>query len=135
LSNPNQPNPNEQKNEDQYKKYIDAMSPIDLGVVLSSLDGVGNYNGLIIVATTNCIEKIDKAIYRDMRLTPMEFKQMRKIDCQNVIKMYFGECDDVINNIIVDRKITPSKLVFLCSTYNHLPIREFATEILSPYFT
>jgi SpoVK/Ycf46/Vps4 family AAA+-type ATPase len=112
----------------------ESLSPIDLGVVLSSLDGVGNYNGLIIVATTNCIDKIDKAVYRDMRLTPLEFNLLRKIDCENILKMYFGDYEPKYNSIIVDRKMTPSKLVSLCSTYSHYNVDQFFTEILEQHF-
>ena len=95
------------------------QSKLTIGAVLSKLDGICNYNGLIIVATTNHIDKLEPALYRDMRLTPIEFKKLRIIDCINIIKSYFcvDNSDYSLENIIKDRHITPARLVLLCSTY------------------
>jgi len=73
---------------------LSQNNKINLGTLLSNLDGISNYNGLIIVATTNYIDKLDPALYRHLRLTPFEFKHLRKIDCINIIKSYFGDYDD-----------------------------------------
>jgi len=111
-----------------------TKSKIDIGVILSNLDGVGNYNGLIIVATTNYIDKIDKSLYRDMRLTATEFKPLRKIDCENIIQKFFGNIEQKYKDIIPDRKIIPSTLINLSCSYNHLNIEDFFENVLQKYF-
>jgi hypothetical protein len=107
---------------------------INLGTLLSKLDGIGNYNGLIIIGTTNCIDKLDPALYRELRLTPIEFKQLRKYDCIKIIESYFGKYDDNLNNLIKDRIITPTKLISLCQTYDNIPIEQFFNEKLINFF-
>ena len=43
------------KTQECLNKKID--DELNLGTILSRTDGIGNYNGLIIVATTNCKDK------------------------------------------------------------------------------
>lgn len=92
---------------------------INLGSLLSKLDGIGNYNGLIIIGTTNHIETLDPALYRELRLTPIEFKQLRKEDSIKLINSYFGSDYNLsYNEIIKDRYFTPTKLITLCQKYD-----------------
>ena len=107
---------------------------INLGTLLSKLDGIGNYNGLIIIGTTNCIDKLDPALYRELRLTPVEFKQLRKCDCIKIIQSYFGSYNPELNNIIQDRIITPTKLISLCQTYDNISAEQFFKEKLVEFF-
>ena len=108
---------------------------LNIGTILSKLDGIANYNGLIIVATTNYINKIEPAIYRDMRLSPIEFKQLRYDDCLNIIISYFNDIDkNYIEKIIKDRIITPARLILLCSTYNNMSSKSFIDDILVKEF-
>jgi len=105
---------------------------INLGTLLSKLDGIGNYNGLIVVGTTNYIDRLDPALYRELRLTPIKFDKLRKEDCINIIKSYFEtDYNDELNNIIIDRKITPTKLIHLCHQYENIKIDDFFNNILS----
>ncbi len=62
---------------------------LNLGCVLSRLDGIGNYNGLKIIAATNCKDKLSPALYRHGRLTPMFFDYCRKEDIINMIEHYY----------------------------------------------
>jgi AAA+ superfamily predicted ATPase len=108
---------------------------INLATLLSKLDGIGNYNGLIIVGTTNNINRLNPVLYRDLRLTPIEFKQLRKCDCIDIIQSYFGsDYNQLLNEIIQERKITPSKLVSLCQTYDNLTVEEFFADKLIDLF-
>lgn len=94
---------------------------LNLGTILSKFDGINNYNGLIIMATTNNIDKINPTIYRDMRLTLIKIDALRKKDCINIIKTYFN-IDNIIDDIIEkipDKKIFASKLVNLCMMYEN----------------
>jgi len=103
--------------------------------LLSKLDGIGNYNGLIFVGTTNCIDKLDPALYRELRMTPIEFKKLRKVDCIEIIESYFGKIVDTnLFEIIKDNKITPVKLITLCQVNEHLAINDFFNKILFDYF-
>ena len=107
---------------------------INLATLLSKLDGIGNYNGLIIVGTTNCIEKLDPALYRELRLTPIEFTYLRKCDCVEIIQSYFDLSDKTIceelYNLIPDRKIIPTTLISLCQTHDHLSFEDFLKTTL-----
>ena len=72
---------------------LNLLSPnekdkICLGTILSRLDGVGSYNGVIIIATTNCIDKISPAVYRHGRLNPMLYDHMRKEDIEEMINYF-----------------------------------------------
>jgi hypothetical protein len=62
---------------------------INLGILLSRLDGIGNYNGLIIMATTNCKEDLSPALYRDGRLNPILYDYASKKDIVNIIEQYY----------------------------------------------
>lgn len=109
-------------------------TPLNIGSILSCFDGIGNYNGLIIVATTNNIDKIHPSLYRDLRLTPIEFKKLRKIDCINIIESYFGKINNYqLTNIINDYVISPTKLINLCQNNEHLNINDFFNTILINY--
>lgn len=104
---------------------------INLGTLLSKLDGIGNYNGLIVIGTTNHINKLDPALYRELRLTPIKFDKLRKEDCIKIIQSYFGSnYDEKLNDILVDRKITPTKLIHLCHQYEDININEFFNKVL-----
>ena len=76
------------------KKIIDKNNcekndKINMSFILSKLDGLGNYNGLIIIATTNNIDKIHPALYRDMRMTKLYFSYMKKRNIIDMIEKYF----------------------------------------------
>ncbi len=137
----------DEKNSDDSNKNINALeilsglmtvetnntnANLSLGTILSKLDGIGNYNGLITIATTNNIGNLDPALYRDMRLTPFEFKKLRKIDIINIIKTYFNNYDDFndkYENKIIDRSITPTKLINLCQINENNTFEEFFIEL------
>ncbi len=87
---------------------------ICLGSILSRLDGVGSYNGVIIIATTNCIKKLSPAIYRHGRLNPIYFDYMRKQDIKEMIENYYSiklNEDQILNIPDIDKKIAPSSLL------------------------
>jgi hypothetical protein len=77
------------------KEYmsIDSCKPngddsINLGSLLSRLDGIGNYDGLITIATTNCIEKLDSALKRPGRLDPYLFDYANKSNIIDIIEKF-----------------------------------------------
>jgi hypothetical protein len=108
-----------------------TQQKLNLGTLLSKLDGIGNYNGLIIIGTTNYIDKLDPALYRELRLTPIEFKKLRKTDCIGLIQSYFGSnYDKELNNILKDRHFTPTKLISLCQKYDNETVEYFFNNVL-----
>jgi hypothetical protein len=119
----NSPLPNIESNNDSSK--------LNIGNILSKLDGIGNYDGVIIVATTNYKDRLDPALYRELRLTPMHFTYLRKSDAIEIIEKFFQTslCKE-LKDTIPDRKITPAKLVFLCEKHETMIVNDFIRDIL-----
>ena len=103
---------------------------INLGALLSKFDGISNYNGKVIIATTNHKDKIDSAVCRPLRLTPVYFTFCRKIDIENIIKKFYV---DQKFEIDFDLTITPAKLTFMCEMYNNEPVSVLIDELKQIY--
>jgi AAA+ superfamily predicted ATPase len=101
------------KEIERIEEKITNPDKLSLGTLLSRFDGIGNYDGLIIIATTNKIESLDKALYREMRLTPIKFEYCRKKDIIDMIEDYYKVklLEDEMN--IPEIKIIPAKLKVL----------------------
>jgi ATP-dependent 26S proteasome regulatory subunit len=112
-----------------------TQQKLNMATLLSKLDGIGNYNGIILIGTTNHLDKLDSALYRDLRLTPVHFQALRKQDCIKIIQSYFGSYDIQLNEILKDRVITASKLVSLCHTWDFMNINDFFKYKLAPIFS
>ncbi len=92
---------------------IKANDSICLGTLLSRLDGVGSYNGIVIVATTNCIDQLSPAIYRHGRLNPVRFDFMRQTDIIKMIEAFYSVqlTDDQIMKLPTqEHEITPASM-------------------------
>ena len=95
-----------------------SNSKLQLDVILSQLDGISNYDGLIIIATTNNKEKLDPALYRELRLTPIEFLYLRREDVRHIIERFWNcSLPEKKGAAIADRVYSPSKLVYLCDKF------------------
>jgi hypothetical protein len=109
---------------------------LNLGIMLSRLDGIGNYNGLIIIGATNDIDKLDPALYRELRLTGIHFNYCRREDIIAMIETFY---DEKLNKkellVIPDRnaKISPAKVKFLLEKYENNKTN--LIEYLSKYKT
>lgn len=98
---------------------------LNIGKVLSKFDGICNYDGLIIVATTNYKEKLDPALYRELRLTPIYFTFLRQSDAIEIIEKFFQvKLNQEQIDLIPERKITPAKLVFLCEKHDDCDVND-----------
>jgi SpoVK/Ycf46/Vps4 family AAA+-type ATPase len=98
------------------------LDKLSLGTLLSRLDGIGNYDGIIIIGTTNCIEKLSPALYRDGRLELVKFDYCRKQDIQNIINEYFPNklTEAQIENLPdVCNKIAPSTIIKYIQDYEY----------------
>jgi SpoVK/Ycf46/Vps4 family AAA+-type ATPase len=109
-------------------KIKDALN---IGNILSMLDGICNYSGIIIVAITNNKDDLPNALCRDLRLTPVYFTYMRKEDVINLIENFFNiildeeQCDK-----IPDRKLSPARCRLLCEKYENVLINEFIEKLI-----
>jgi SpoVK/Ycf46/Vps4 family AAA+-type ATPase len=95
---------------------------LNLGMMLSRLDGIGNYNGLIIIATTNHKEKLDPAMYRELRLSPVFFDYSRKDDIIMMVETFYGISLSLKEKMkIPDRNtcISPAKVRYLLEKYEN----------------
>lgn len=75
------------------RELVTIMAPpdkISLHTILSRLDGVGNYDGLVFVATTNYIENIDHALCRSGRLTPIMFDYISYSELNEMCEKVYG---------------------------------------------
>jgi ATP-dependent 26S proteasome regulatory subunit len=96
------------------KKEIDDK--INLGFILSKLDGIGNYNGIIFIACTNHLDKLDKALYRDGRLSLIHFDYLSNIEANNIIqKIYSTKI-----NLNIKNPISHSTFINLINQSNNL---------------
>jgi hypothetical protein len=62
---------------------------LSLEFVLSQLDGISSFPGLIIIATTNYIDRIPEQLCRYGRLTPLYFGYMVKNEIIEMIEFYY----------------------------------------------
>lgn len=95
------------------KAQKEEEDKLSLGSMLSRLDGIGSYNGILFVATTNCIEKLDPALYRYGRLDPIHFTFLRKEDIIGMIEQSYKTKlseEQVANLPTFENKLAPSKL-------------------------
>jgi len=130
-------------NEDTTLSLVSAISKeillsdnkdneLDIAKILSSLDGIGNYNGLVIVGTTNYLDKLDPAIYRELRLTPIHFRELRKCDVIGIIEKYFDEkMSEEQKEKIIDRYVSPAKCIHNCQIFEKKGIDELLKHLFN----
>lgn len=110
------------EDKDEKIEFATTKSVIEdefnLGSFLSRLDGIGNYEGMIMVATTNNIDNLDPALYRELRLTPVKFDYCRKEDIKKMIEKFYDiEVSDEEMEYIPDRKVSPAKMKLWLEQY------------------
>lgn len=122
-------------NDESKKNPIINTNPDDklnIGTLLSKFDGIGTYHKLIIVATTNYIDKIDPSLCRELRLTKINFTKLRKQDCVEIIEKFFDTklTPEQIDKI-PDRAIVPAKLIYNIEKYLDDSIDNLISEIFA----
>jgi len=118
-------NDNKSKNENNDDEYckVTSKDKLSFGTLLSRLDGIGNYYGLIMIATTNSIKNIDESLYRDGRLSLIKFNYASINDIKNIIEYYYSEPLD--SNLIEKLKILDNKI-------SHAKLRYRLEEFTNP---
>ena len=97
---------------------------LSLDTLLSRFDGIGNYAGLIIIGTTNNKNNIDPALYRDGRLSLVEFNYASIDDIQNIIKQYY-QIEQIEPEIfqriqLLNQKISHAQLRYKLEQYDDI---------------
>lgn len=67
---------------------------LNIGIVLSKLDGNENQEGSVIIATCNDISKLDPALYRNGRLKLIELKYAGQEEIAQMIEKY---CENILS--------------------------------------
>lgn len=109
---------NRKDDNNEEKKIYDKLN---LGVVLSRLDGIGEYGGMIIIATANDITKLNPALYRNLRLSPIEFNYLRNVDISKLIEKFYNiklSSDEISKLPDRNTKIAPTDFITLMLKYN-----------------
>jgi SpoVK/Ycf46/Vps4 family AAA+-type ATPase len=94
IINPENKNDNE-SNPTKNFLNLNKDDKLNIGIVLSKLDGNENQDGLVIIATCNDISKLDPALYRNGRLKLIELKYAGRQEITQMIEKY---CEIVLNN-------------------------------------
>ena len=84
-------------------KSISQPDDLNLGSLLSQLDGIGNSNsnGLLTIATTNHLHLLDPALYRDGRLNLYNLENASTVDIVNMFeKRYAIKPFEIKNNYV-----------------------------------
>ena len=85
------------------------LAEINLGELLQQLDGIIQADNVIIIGTTNHIERIDKALLRPGRFDHLiEFGYIDEDEFNDFLKFYFDK--DLREQNIKIKKITPAEL-------------------------
>lgn len=102
------------------KEYESIFKPrLTLSDVLQLFDGIYRATGVIIVITTNNLNKLDPALTRPGRIThKINMREMTKENAHELINYYFPDNTSAIINekfdMIEDYTITPAKMENMC---------------------
>jgi DNA replication protein DnaC len=85
---------------DNMVKSISQLDNLNLGSLLSQLDGIGNNNnnGLLTIATTNHLHLLDPAMYRDGRLNLYNLENASTVDIVNMFEKRYTKIPFEIKN-------------------------------------
>jgi ATP-dependent Zn protease len=131
TKNNNENDSNKIENKDLSRKNSHKSEDrLSLNTILSRLDGIGNYNGLIIIATSNNINNLDTALYRDGRLSLVNFDNATMEDITNIIEKYYNIKlnDEQIELVKKINNIPHSKLIFRLELYDD--VNEFISSFI-----
>ncbi|MCC5731012.1 AAA family ATPase, partial [Klebsiella pneumoniae] len=91
----------------------DDREDVTLGGLLNVLDGQMTPHGCIFGLTTNYLDRLDKAIYREGRVECLEeLGYMDNFQLRNLYKHFFKkDPDNTVPTITPDHKITPAMII------------------------
>jgi ATP-dependent 26S proteasome regulatory subunit len=97
-------------------KFVGNVDTINLDTLLSRLDGIGSYQGMVIVATTNRKNNLPPALCRHGRLTPMLFDLLEKEKIEEMIETYYKVKLTKSQRSLIKGKKAPSELQYMFET-------------------
>ena len=97
-------------------KFVSNVDTINLDTLLSRLDGIGSYQGMVIVATTNRKNNLPPALCRHGRLTPMLFDLLEKEKIEDMIETYYKVKLTKSQRVLIKGKKAPSELQYMFET-------------------
>lgn len=97
-------------------KFVGNVDTINLDTLLSRLDGIGSYQGMVIVATTNRKNNLPPALCRHGRLTPMLFDLLEKEKIEEMIETYYKVKLTKSQRALIKGKKAPSELQYMFET-------------------
>jgi SpoVK/Ycf46/Vps4 family AAA+-type ATPase len=106
--------------EDTKKNIKDLENGLNLDGILTLLDGVYEMRGRVIVASTNFINRIDKALLRPGRFDMvLELTEMEDWEVKDLVKMCLELSEiekTLLDKIQVKNKVfTPAEIINICS--------------------
>jgi DNA replication protein DnaC len=119
-------------------KSISQPDDLNLGSLLSQLDGIGNSNnnGLLTIATTNHLHLLDPALYRDGRLNLYNLENASTVDIVNMFeKRYATKPFEIKNNNIntYSGSLISSTDMNLISTINNKFAHSTIVRLMNKY--
>ena len=101
---------------------LDKKDKLDLGMLLTRIDGISAATGIIVIGTTNDPSKICTALKRNGRLSPVFFDYMEQINIQKMLEDYYDIkfTDEQIGKLPnIDKKIIPPTLIKMIEKYEN----------------
>jgi len=100
------------------QEEYDTENKMNLSCFLNMLDGIQEHHGRILIATTNCIDKLDHAVLRRFNVK-VNFTHLNQDTAQSIVNNYY---DDVIPlPTIIPMDLTGAALTQLCMLYQNDP--------------
>ncbi len=94
------------------RNTLDDDDHMNLSCFLNTLDGIHEHHGRILIATTNCPEKLDEAVLRRFNIK-VEFTYLTQDTAEQIVSNYYGKPV----HVSLTGNISGAKLTHLCMSY------------------
>lgn len=124
----------------QHASYADPSHPtLTLSDILNAIDGILEFNGRILIITTNHLETLDRALIRPGRIDINIVMDRASISImKQVISHFFNLTDEHWKGISLDKRLdkwlTPAELTCLCKQFvrrTHLELIDHLHRMIS----
>jgi chaperone BCS1 len=104
------------KDLDQITKELkDLENELTIDIILTTLDGVIETRGRVVIATTNHIERIDPALIREGRFDlKIKLEAFDSDECKELLTLMYGNSPAITNAIFQEKVFTPVQIINLC---------------------
>jgi hypothetical protein len=104
------------------RTFLDIKDKLDLGMLLTRIDGISAATGIIVIGTTNDPSKICPALRRNGRLSPVFFDYMEQNNIQKMLEDYYEikfKAEQIKKLPNKDKKIIPPTIIKLLEKYEN----------------